>query len=79
MFARDVEGRIGMAAGFGVSVTRPVVLGISLLYCPPRGWAWAPSLLRSWETYRNRTQARLQELRKGRLDRKRNERKASGA
>lgn len=35
MFARDVEGRIGMAAGFGVSVTRPVVLGISLLYCPP--------------------------------------------
>lgn len=35
MFARDVEGRIGMAAGFGVSVTRPVVLGISLLRCPP--------------------------------------------
>lgn len=35
MFAREVEGRIGMAAGFGVSVTRPVVLGISLLCCPP--------------------------------------------
>lgn len=35
MFARDVEGRIGMDAGFGVSVTRPVVLGISLLFCPP--------------------------------------------
>lgn len=35
MFARDVEGRIGMVAGFGVSVTRPVVLGISLLFCPP--------------------------------------------
>lgn len=35
MFARDIEGRIGMAAGFGLSVTRPVVLGISLLYCPP--------------------------------------------
>lgn len=29
MFAREVEGRIGMAAGFGASVTRPVVLGIS--------------------------------------------------
>lgn len=35
MFARDVEGRIGVDAGFGVSVTRPVVLGISLLFCPP--------------------------------------------
>lgn len=42
MFARDVEGRIGMAAGFGVSVTRPVVLGISLLYCPPPGLGLGP-------------------------------------
>lgn len=35
MFARDEEGRIGMATGFELSVTRPVVLGISLLFCPP--------------------------------------------
>lgn len=41
MFARDVEGRIGMVAGFGVSVTRPVVLGISLLFCPPGAGAGA--------------------------------------
>lgn len=60
MFARDVEGRIGMVAGFGLSVTRPVVLGISLLYCPPGlglGPVPTPQL---GETYRNQMQTGLQ-------------------
>lgn len=56
MFARDEEGRIGLVAGFGVSVTRPVVLGISLHYCPPGlglGPIPTPQL---GEAYRNRMQ-----------------------
>lgn len=77
MFARDVEGRIGMVAGFGVSVTRPVVLGISLLYCPP-GLGLGP-IPAAGRDIQGPNADRASELRKGRLDRKSNERKASGA
>lgn len=63
MFARQVEGRIGRAAGPELSVTRPVVLGISPLCCPP-GPVFCLAAGRHWD------QCRASLLRKKRTDRK---------
>lgn len=78
MFARDEEGRIGMAAGFELSVTRPVVLGISLLFCPP-GAGLGPHPCSAAGKHIGTECCQATALRKASLDRKRNERKASGA